>query len=86
MKKLLLASALGLSLIAGGAIAGAVKDWHDLDKVHKHIIESINEMQRARAANHYDMEGHGAKAEQFLRDAEKELGMAVEAAKQEGKK
>jgi len=49
--------------------------------VHKHIAESIREMERARAANHYDMEGHGAKAEQLLRDAEKELHEAVEAAR-----
>jgi hypothetical protein len=39
-------------------------------------------MERARAANHYDMEGHGARAEQLLRDAEKELHEAIEAAKQ----
>ena len=33
--------------------------------------------ERARAANHYDMEGHGDKAEQDLRDAEHELDAAV---------
>jgi len=49
--------------------------------VHKHVIESINEMQRARAANHYDMMGHGAKAEEHLRAAERELGLAVDASK-----
>jgi hypothetical protein len=38
-------------------------------------------MERARAANHYDMQGHGVKAEQLLREAEKELHEAVEAAK-----
>jgi hypothetical protein len=38
-------------------------------------------MDRARAANHYDMAGHGAKAEQFLHQAEHELHEAVEAAK-----
>lgn len=78
MKKLLIASVL--SLAAGFALA-EVHDWKDLDKVHKHVEESIHEMERARAANHYDMQGHGAKAEQLLREAEKELHMAVEAAK-----
>jgi hypothetical protein len=78
MKKLLIASAL--SLAAGFALA-EVHDWKDLDKVHKHVEEAIHEMERARAANHYDMQGHGAKAEQLLREAEKELHMAVEAAK-----
>ena len=36
---------------------------------------------RARAANHYDMQGHGERAEQLLREAERELHEAVEAAK-----
>jgi hypothetical protein len=49
--------------------------------VHKHVIESIHEMEKARAANHYDMQGHGIKAEDHLRAAEKELGLSVEAAK-----
>lgn len=78
MKKLLIASVL--SLAAGFALA-EVHDWKDLDKVHKHVEEAIHEMERARAANHYDMQGHGAKAEQLLRETEKELHQAVEAAK-----
>jgi hypothetical protein len=36
---------------------------------------------KSRAANHYDMEGHGAKAEEHLRAAEGELGLAIDAAK-----
>jgi len=78
MKSVLIASAL---LLAAGFARAEVKDWHDLEKVHHHIQESIKEMERARAANHYDMQGHGAKAEQLLREAEKELHEAVEAAK-----
>ena len=78
MRSMLIASAL---LLAAGFAQAQVKDWHDLEKVHKHIQESIQEMERARAANHYDMQGHGAKAEQLLREAEKELHEAVEAAK-----
>jgi hypothetical protein len=82
MKKMLLVAAAGLSL-AAGAIASAdpVHDWHDLDKVHNHVMESIHELERARAANHYDMAGHGAKAEELLHQAERELHEAVEAAK-----
>ena len=38
-------------------------------------------MNDARAANHYDMGGHGAKAEEHLRAAERELGMAIEDAR-----
>jgi hypothetical protein len=81
MKTAVLAVASVLSLAAGFAMAEPVKDWHDLDKVHNHVVESIREMERARAANHYDMAGHGAKAEDLLRQAEKELHEAVEAAK-----
>jgi F0F1-type ATP synthase membrane subunit b/b' len=79
MKSILIAAAL--SLVTAVAYAGEVKDWQDLEKAHKHIQESIKEMERARAANHYDMQGHGAKAEQLLREAQKELHEAVEAAK-----
>jgi hypothetical protein len=81
MKKALLAIAAGSVLAAGLAFAAPVHDWHDLDKVHSHVQEGIHEMERARAANHYDMAGHGAKAEDLLRQAEKELHEAVEAAK-----
>jgi hypothetical protein len=70
-----------LMLVSGFAFAAQVRDWHDLDKAHTHLQESIKEMERARAANHYDMDGHGAKAEQLMRDAEKELHEAVESAK-----
>ena len=80
MKKSWIAVSL-VAFAAGAALAANVRDWHDLDKVHTHIVESIREMERARAANHYDMAGHGAKAEQLLRDAEHELHEAVEASK-----
>ena len=83
MKKILLAAS-ALALFSGLAIA-QVKDWHDLALVHRHVAESIREMERARAANHYDMQGHGAKAEQLLREVEGELKLAVEAAKENGK-
>jgi len=80
MKKVMFVLAAS-TLLAGLAYAAPVRDWHDLDKVHEHVKESIHEMERARAANHYDMAGHGAKAEDLLRQAERELHEAVEAAK-----
>ena len=79
MKKLVIAAS-ALTLFTGLALA-QVRDWKDLERVHKHITESIHEMERARAANHYDMQGHGAKAEELLRQAEHELHEAVESAK-----
>jgi hypothetical protein len=81
MRKVLAVSALALSFVAGAAVSAQVRDWHDLDEVHKHVIEAIHEMDRARAANHYDMEGHGARAEEHLHAAEHELDMAVQAAR-----
>ena len=80
MKKTALVLGLaGLSFLAGTSLADPVRDWKDLEKVHKHVEESIHEMERARAANHYDMQGHGARAEQALHTAEHELDLAIRA-------
>jgi hypothetical protein len=73
--------ALAAAFTAGAFLSAQVRDWHDLDKVHDHVVESIHEMEHARAANHYDMEGHGAKAEEHLRAAERELTMAIQASR-----
>jgi predicted lipoprotein len=83
MKRTMVVSILAvcLSFAAGAAFADKVHDWHDLDAVHGHVVEAIHEMERARAANHYDMAGHGAKAEDHLRAAERELSQAIEASK-----
>jgi hypothetical protein len=85
MRKALALSALALSFVAGAALSAQVRDWHDLDAVHKHVTEAIHEMDHARAANHYDMEGHGARAEEHLRAAERELGLAIDAARASAK-
>jgi hypothetical protein len=82
VKKTLIVLTFCLTFVAGAAFS-YVRDWHDLDAVHTHIVEAMREMDRARAANHYDMAGHGKKAEEFLHSAERELGLAVEAAKKE---
>lgn len=81
MKKVLQVAIVGLSFASGAAFADKVFDWHDIDKVHGHIVEAIHEMERAAAANHYDMGGHAKKAEEALRVAERELHEAVESAK-----
>ena len=77
MKKLWMCVALAVAFAAGALVSAQVRDWHDLDDVHRHVIEAINEMDRARAANHYDMQGHGAKAEEHLHQAEHELSLAI---------
>jgi len=82
MKKMLITIvAVLLAFAAGLAVAEKVHDWADLDRAHNHILEAMKEMDHARAANHYDMAGHGAKAEEHLRAAEHELHEAIEAAK-----
>lgn len=81
MKRVLTVLTLALAFFAGVVVSAQVRDWHDLDEVHKHVTEAIHEMDRARAANHYDMQGHGARAEEHLRAAERELGLAIDASK-----
>ena len=81
MKKVLPVLSLALAFAAGAAFADKVEDWKDLQAVHEHVKEAIHELETARAANHYDMAGHGVKAEQHLREAERELNLAIEAAK-----
>ena len=82
MRKMVIAGVVALGGFATGvALAEKVQDWHDLEAVHAHVVEAIQELDRARAANHYDMAGHGAKAEELLHQAERELHQAVEASK-----
>jgi len=81
MKKAIAVAALCLSFVAGAAFAERVHDWRDLEAVRGHVREAIHEMERARAANHYDMGGHGIKAEEHLRAAEHELHEAVESSR-----
>ena len=83
MKKTMVVAALSacLSFAAGAALAERVRDWADLESAHNHVLEAMKEMDRARAANHYDMAGHGAKAEEHLRAAEHELQESIEAAR-----
>ena len=77
----MLTVAMALGLAAGPALADKVHDWRDLDRAHNQILRSIGELERARAANHYDLAGHGAKAEELLRQAEKEIALGIAAVK-----
>jgi hypothetical protein len=73
--------AMCLSFVAGIAVAEKVHDWQDLAAAHDHTQAAMADLDRARAANHYDMAGHGAKAEEHLRAAEHELHEAIESAR-----
>jgi hypothetical protein len=81
MKKALFAVAAVAAFAAATARAEPVRDWQDLARVHDQVLASIHELERARAANHYDMAGHGAKAEMALHEAEHQLRLAIEAAR-----
>jgi hypothetical protein len=81
MKKVSAVLALSVAFAAGAVVSAQVRDWHDLDRVHDHVVEAIHEMDHAREANHYDMAGHGAKAEEHLHAAEHELSLAIEASR-----
>ena len=84
MKKGLLMAVVATSVLSAGAFAAKrVKDWRDLKQAHNRLIGVIHDLERARAANHYDMAGHGAKAEELCRQAEHELAEAIEAARGE---
>ncbi len=81
MKKTSAVLALSVAFAAGAVVSAQVRDWHDLDRVHDHVVEAIHEMEHARASNHYDMAGHGVKAEEHLHAAEHELTLAIEASR-----
>jgi hypothetical protein len=81
MKKISAVLALSVAFAAGAVVSAQVHDWHDLDRVHDHVVEAIHEMDHAREANHYDMAGHGAKAEEHLHAAEHELSLAIQSAR-----
>ena len=82
MKRQIIALATAAILGAGIAVAAEVRDWEDLRATHEKIQGAIQDLARAQRANHYDMGGHAAKAEQLLRQAEHELHEAVESARQ----
>ena len=73
-------TAVFLLLASGIASAAELKDQHDITNVHRYIEGCIKEIQWARAANP-DMGWHGSRAEELLREADKEFQLAVEAAK-----
>ncbi|MGA8153026.1 MAG: hypothetical protein WB952_18890 [Terriglobales bacterium] len=69
-----------LSFVGGIAVAQGVRDWHDIEKVRKHVNEAIHELEDIQAANNFRMGGHAEKAKSHLRMAEEELQQAIMAA------
>lgn len=77
MKWIATATVLALT---GALMAGPLKGHGNLKEAHNKIKMAIAAMERAQKANHYDLEGHAAKAEALLRQAEEEITLAGEAA------
>ena len=80
MKKLLLAPMLVLAALSTQAFAGPEANHPNIVAAREDATHAIEKMHAAQVANEYDMGGHAAKAEQLLKDAEKEMKMAAEAA------
>ena len=70
----------GALLMTVSLAAGPLKGHKFLEAAHNKIKAAIGAMEVAQKANHYDMGGHAAKAEALLREAEREITQAAEAA------
>lgn len=78
IKSLYMALAMAVAFASGALVMAQVHDWHDVDKVHHHVIDAMHELEHLQQANGYNMGGHAAAADQFLHQAEHELDMAVQ--------
>ncbi len=59
--------------------AAGFADFRDYDAAHRHILAAIEEFNRAREANRYQMDGHGRRVIELLQAADVELGEAMRA-------
>jgi len=80
MKKLILAPVLMLAALSTQVYAGPEAGHPNIIAAREDAQHAIEKMHAAQVANEYDMNGHAAKAEQLLKDAEKEMKLAAEAA------
>jgi hypothetical protein len=83
LRNLFLSSALVLGLATSAVtIAHAVDPARhpNLAAAQELIDQAIGKVTAAQQANEYDMEGHAAKAKQFLADANREIKLAARAA------
>jgi len=80
MKKSLAIPLLMLAALSAQAYAGPEAGHPNIIAAREDAQHAIEKMKAAQVANEYDMNGHAAKAEQLLREAEKEMKLAAEAA------
>jgi hypothetical protein len=83
MKRVIAAAAV--LALAATLSAGPLKGHKHMKEAHNKILAAIHAMEAAQKANAYDLGGHAAKAEQLLRDAEKEITLAADTANENKK-
>ena len=67
-------------MIGSAACAGPEAGHPNIIAARELVNQAIEKMHAAQIANAYDMDGHAAKAEKLLREAEHEMKLAAEAA------
>jgi len=73
---------LGLALLVGGIAIG--QNWRrhpNLAAADQAVHQAIESLHAAQRANHYDLAGHAAHAEQLLHQADNEIRAADMAAR-----
>ena len=80
MKKLIAATLLGMSALSTQVFAGPEAGHPNIIAAREDAQHAIEKLKAAQVANEYDMNGHAAKAEQLLKQAEAEMKLAAEAA------
>jgi hypothetical protein len=86
-RRSVLASVVGLGLVAGGVMIAQDRPEHDIGRRHPNMAaaqrlvdQAFNKISAAQQANEFDMDGHAAKAKELLEQANHELKEAAEAA------
>lgn len=88
LRRAMLSGAIGLGVIAGGILIAQAPPQRNVNpNRHPNLAaaqrltdEAFNKITAAQQANEWDMDGHAAKAKQFLDQANRELKYAAEAA------
>jgi hypothetical protein len=76
----------GATLAQGPEVDINPKAHPNLAAAQHHIVEADHAIAEAQKDNRYDMKDHADKARQLLRDVNKELKLAAEAANAAGRK
>jgi hypothetical protein len=85
--KMMLMGICGALVLSSAAFAKPPLAGHpNLQAAHNHVKQAFEKITEAQKANEFDMDGHAAKAKELLEQAEKEIGMAGEAATKNAKK